>query len=379
MRFPIKAPTSLSLSGAQQRRHARPTMCGLFCSLGAGAHFDPSTEILERLNCRGPDSNSTLHFRDGSSSCSITLCSTVLSLRGSRVTSQPYQDDKGRYVLCWNGEAWRINGHSNIEDDTASVHALLCQTLAENSSTDVPPNPSFQAVQISSTLARVAGPYAFVFLDRDQGQLYFGRDFLGRRSLCWRQTTDGALVISSVTDGVSSHYWQELEADGIYCADLTRATSLAAASSQRDGRSGLPDFTVRLPYRFDNGGSSVRLRPLRVSIPAHAKVGAPRTLFEQDDTLSFTGNEGLSRRSRAFTQPTARLCSTSRASCSGTASCRASERHPSRQSRRPLFRWPGLRRPCATMPRPVTSRRNYRPLERRIREPTHSFQFGGWP
>lgn len=274
-------------------------MCGIFCSLSAGAHQEPTADVLERLKWRGPDSDSTLRFRAEPPSCNITLCSTVLSLRGSHVTAQPYQDDKGMYVLCWNGEAWRIDGHSNIEDDTASVHSLLRQTLAESSSTNVSPNPFGQAKQIASVLSRVAGPYAFVFLDRDRGHLYFGRDFLGRRSLCWRQTTDGDLIISSVTDGVPSHCWQEVEADGIYCADLTCATSLVAASSQRDDRPILPDFVKRVRYRFNNEGSSVRLRALRMSLSAHAEVGDPPTLLEQDDTLSFTAIARLFRRNRA--------------------------------------------------------------------------------
>lgn len=226
-------------------------MCGIFCSLGQHAHLPPSQDIKERLKCRGPDSERGIQLHTADAAFNVTLYSTVLSLRGSQVTAQPYQDSKGQYVLCWNGEAWRIDGQSGFEDDTASMHELLSSALKQpgvkNSELD-------GANQIAGALSRVAGPYAFVFLDRDQGHLYFGRDFLGRRSLCWKRTSNSDVVLCSVTNGSASEGWQEVEADGVYVIDLVApAMSSATAESSND----LITAARRVPYHFHGDGASV--------------------------------------------------------------------------------------------------------------------------
>jgi hypothetical protein len=145
----------------------------------------------------------------------------VLSLRGSLTVTQPYQDPERKYTLCWNGEAWSINDEPTSGNDTKAIHRLLVDALKPSSNFERPPiEPLASARIVAEALSRVAGPYAFVFFDHSRGRLFFGRDFLGRRSLLRRLTNYGELIISSVSDGHSDDGWTEIEADGVYCIDL---------------------------------------------------------------------------------------------------------------------------------------------------------------
>ena len=206
-------------------------MCGIFCSLGTTHHILPNDEIKRRLVSRGPDSRNTVETlyprttaqkHDTSTrDIPVTLCSTVLSLRGSLTVTQPYQDSEGKYTLCWNGEAWSIDGEPTSGNDTKAIHRLLVDSLKPSSTFDNPHiEPLASARIVSEALSRVAGPYAFVFFDHSRGRLFFGRDSLGRRSLLRRLTNYGDLVISSVSDGNPDDGWTEIEADGVYCIDL---------------------------------------------------------------------------------------------------------------------------------------------------------------
>ncbi|KAK3112814.1 hypothetical protein LTR53_010495, partial [Teratosphaeriaceae sp. CCFEE 6253] len=76
---------------------------------------------------------------------------------------------------------------------------------------------------MAKVLAQIAGPYAVVYYDQANRVLFFGRDFLGRRSLLTRITADGELQISSVAaaeDTGCATAWSEIEADGLHYIDL---------------------------------------------------------------------------------------------------------------------------------------------------------------
>ena len=206
-------------------------MCGIFCSLGTTHHILPNDEIKRRLVSRGPDCihtvetlypRGTAQKHDTSTrDISVTLCSTLLSLRGSLTVTQPYQDSDGKYTLCWNGEAWSVDGRPTSGNDTKVIHRLLVDALKPSSRFEHPPiEPLASAEMVAEVLSQVAGPYAFVFFDDARGRLFFGRDFLGRRSLLRRLTNYGELIISSVSDGNPDDGWTEIEADGVYCIDL---------------------------------------------------------------------------------------------------------------------------------------------------------------
>ena len=270
-------------------------MCGIFCSLGTVRPLSPNDEIGRRLINRGPDSIKTIEAiypqtaareHDAApSDIHVTLCSTVLSLRGSVTVVQPYQDPDGKYTLCWNGEAWSIGRKSASGNDTRAIHKLLADALESSSTVENSCQHALEsASMVAGALSQVAGPYAFVLLDHAHHRLFFGRDFLGRRSLLKQVTHDGDLIISSITDGDPANGWTEVEAAGVYCIDLPN-TGPVAATAQPDIPSGSQllqfgqFFAALAPYNFtesrhciDDTLKSVGTpRSLIMSVPAHAR------------------------------------------------------------------------------------------------------------
>lgn len=241
-------------------------MCGIFCSLGTSHHILPGDEIKRRLVNRGPDSIRTVEWTYSGTTAQehdtssrdvyITLCSTVLSLRGSLTVTQPYQDSEGKYTLCWNGEAWSVNGETTSGNDTKVIHRLLVDALEPSSSSEQPPiEPLTIARIVAEVLSQVAGPYAFVFFDRSRGHLFFGRDFLGRRSLLRRCTNNGDLIISSVSDGDQESGWVETDADGVYCVDLHATDAVAVRPGPKpSSNSSMRQFgrflAAQAPYNY---------------------------------------------------------------------------------------------------------------------------------
>jgi len=231
-------------------------MCGIFFSATRSETNDPhqdnalektstvkeecqhrlSQTLLDRLSCRGPDSNHTIS-RKGPSLIStslenesttsattlnpeqikhldLTFHSTVLSLRGSSLTPQPIKDLSFGNILCWNGEAWRI-GDKRLEygeSDTDVIFELL-QNASRQSRVDDDQHKVIQAIMT------IQGPFAFVYYDSETGRVYFGRDCIGRRSLLYK-TEGSSFILSSVGDGSAG--WEEVPADGIYVLDLCR-------------------------------------------------------------------------------------------------------------------------------------------------------------
>ncbi|KAI5853015.1 asparagine synthase-domain-containing protein [Morchella snyderi] len=184
-------------------------MCGILFTLrpsSSSSSFSssfsstvPHSETLTtRISQRGPDLTHTHHTQHAS--LTLTFTSSVLSLRGptDTITPQPLIDPSTGSVLCWNGEAWRVNG-SPLEpgvNDGAVIFQLL---LAGGK--DVP-----------AVMEHVEGPWAMVYWDAVAGRLWYGRDALGRRSLLWKNDEEAGLVVASVGDG---HGWSEVDADGL--------------------------------------------------------------------------------------------------------------------------------------------------------------------
>lgn len=237
-------------------------MCGIFCSLSRSQHVSADEQVLALLQRRGPDStgcvqqtNSKRHEEHslGSSDTTIYLdfTSTVLSLRGSSTVSQPLQNDDRSHVLCWNGEAWTIAGRPTEGNDTQAVFDVLSGAVAQSRSMGLSSQDA--AHNIAKHMSSVSGPYSFVFYDSVSGKVYLGRDFLGRRSLLWKANEGGDLIISSVTSGSLDGAWTEVEADGIYCIDLS------APSEHTAGLHKVSDFScnfavTKVPYHVTADG-----------------------------------------------------------------------------------------------------------------------------
>lgn len=257
-------------------------MCGVFCSISRRSHVLPSDTVAQRLKARGPDASNTvcLQLASGSESTYITLFSTVLSLRGSTTTDQPFQEHGSKSALCWNGEAWSIQGERPSGNDTACVFKLLQAATRHGTPDERITAASVESV--SRTMAKIAGPYAFVFYDEQSSKLYFGRDLLGRRSLLVKMTEFGDILISSITDASSEQNWEEIEADGVYCLDL--AAHQLQLSKSTNSWNGFPLYKV--PYTYaqvrENDMHSVGHSMTRTGASAHEEVGTSSSLAEQE-------------------------------------------------------------------------------------------------
>lgn len=226
--------------------------------------MSPDADVLRLLQRRGPDSTSCAQHTYGhdcekapqqhesSGDIFLNFTSTVLSLRGSRTVTQPLQSSDGSHVLCWNGEAWSIAGQAAKGNDTEAVFELLSTAASQSHGTSLSAQDASNA--IAKHMATIAGPYAFVFYDRRAAKVYLGRDFLGRRALLWRTTESGDLLISSVTSGSHDNAWSEIEADGIYCIDLSVPSRHADTQDQAVGIISSSFAISKVPYKVATDG-----------------------------------------------------------------------------------------------------------------------------
>jgi asparagine synthetase B (glutamine-hydrolysing) len=188
-------------------------MCGIHVSIRQSASRTLDPGLKSCLCNRGPD-----HFgqaqvvvdKPPSPVIVLTFTSTVLSLRGNHITKQPFVDDATGSVLCWNGEAWRLNGRGVDGNDGEAVFRMLTDAASQSSN-------SIEA--ILEALRSIEGPFAFVFFDKPNEIVFYGRDRLGRRSLLLGKDEDASLTLASIA-ARRDNGWVEVEADGIYSVDL---------------------------------------------------------------------------------------------------------------------------------------------------------------
>ena len=202
-------------------------MCGIFFSLSNKHYVAPSARELHSLKRRGPDSCCTVQrkfqYGLGEALCYLTIYATVLSLRGNHLVEQPIEDPNSSSLFCWNGEAWTIDGENVGGNDAQTVFDLLLK--ATQPSIDWEPEPPVEGAlsrKAVKALGSISGPFAFLYYDATNQQLFFGRDVLGRRSLLKMIGEDGCLYISSVSEESHLASWTEIEADGLYTIDIAR-------------------------------------------------------------------------------------------------------------------------------------------------------------
>ncbi|KAJ5961951.1 hypothetical protein N7501_006892 [Penicillium viridicatum] len=196
-------------------------MCGIFFSLSSSKPTPSTQEACTLLQKRGPDSYKThtaqkdIHAQDGVSpplSYYLTFTSTVLSLRGDHVYTQPLVDPRTQSVLCWNGEAWKIAGERVQGNDTERVFNLLLQAVGGDQKDSVE--------SMAEAIASLSGPFAFVFYDAVNSRLFYSRDCLGRRSLLEGFDENGNLKICSICDSASVDCFKEVGTEGVCTVDL---------------------------------------------------------------------------------------------------------------------------------------------------------------
>ncbi|KAL8904462.1 MAG: hypothetical protein Q9207_003260 [Kuettlingeria erythrocarpa] len=171
-------------------------MCGILFSYSGDTDHQPSFDDHELLRNRGPDHTGQVHVKH--SSRSLSFVSSVLSLRGKSLVTQPLQDPFSGSVLCWNGEAWKLDNKLIQENDARVVFDVLLKTVGSDDSSLLSDGGRDVDEAVAQVFSRVSGPYAFIFYCATNRSVYYGRDFLGRRSLL-RSGEAGRVTISSLT------------------------------------------------------------------------------------------------------------------------------------------------------------------------------------
>ncbi|KAI5953723.1 hypothetical protein KGF57_003932 [Candida theae] len=137
--------------------------------------FDRMMSIVAN---RGPNYLNFTQFESGSKH--IQLFTSILSLR-QPFTKQPVCRDE--FVLQFNGELY--NEECLDGNDTQFIMDKLHSRLG-----------SSRRETILSTLRQLKGEWAITVIDLVESKVYFGRDSIGKRSLCYRVDKD-ELVVSS--------------------------------------------------------------------------------------------------------------------------------------------------------------------------------------
>ena len=179
-------------------------MCGIL--VGVGTSLEAASLEHAENSKRGPDMNDSITVKI--SNCVLEFRGYVLGLRGP-LTSQPFFkiDSNGIFdssfpLLLFNGEAY---GGLNIgidSNDGQKLYEKLCEAETEK--------------QMLEIISVIEGEWSLVLLFKNN--LYFGRDFLGRRSLLMKQTSSDSFVLASVSSGENG--WTEVLANGIYRYDF---------------------------------------------------------------------------------------------------------------------------------------------------------------
>lgn len=195
-------------------------MCGIFLSLRRTVESENPhvhKEIKAAIDKRGDAdcSSSYIDTIDTSGQFwTLEFYASVLSLRSCAKSLQPLVDTEGN-VLMFNGEIFEYED----ENETIELNGMkndteyLYQKLSQSS----------DMKNILSVISSIRGPYSFIFYNKSEEKLYFGRDFIGRRSLILFQSSK-EVIISSVSCEESHlndlYQVNEINSDGIKYIDF---------------------------------------------------------------------------------------------------------------------------------------------------------------
>ncbi|KAF9356729.1 hypothetical protein BGX26_004843 [Mortierella sp. AD094] len=179
----------------------------------------PSAQDTHKIIIAGNEPRSTETVNN-----QLEFYGAVLHLRGDTVTRQPHISKSGN-VLIWNGEIFDgifVDHHQNDGRVLMDQLEAISDQESEKEHTKV----------FLEVMAKIEGPYAFVYFHASSSKVYFGRDCLGRRSLLWHRTIkEGTereianlpFILTSVGYSTFSSdllALEEVPADGIYSLHL---------------------------------------------------------------------------------------------------------------------------------------------------------------
>ncbi|GJQ80240.1 hypothetical protein Trydic_g23813 [Trypoxylus dichotomus] len=247
-------------------------MCGIFCIFATAANdnlFLEKCKLCDRyIKRRGPDYYSYCDIRV--SDYRFIFSASVLWLQGENLVKQPMNNDRSTFVF--NGDIF--GGDISDQDRARHGDTLLLFKKFESSTS------------IVTTLLNIQGPYAFIYLDKKEMKLYFGRDIFGRRSLLVGKVNDGLLLASVLSKDVECI---EIPAIGIFSYDL-QSKKLELA-----------------PWNFKNNNFKVKLNELEkflccsIEIDEQLEIKTPKAFFKPDKLiLEFVDSINLMPSDRIF-------------------------------------------------------------------------------
>lgn len=135
----------------------------------------------------------------------IELYSSVLSLR-QPLAKQPLVDD--RFIIQFNGELYNDEISEGM-NDVEYMHGLLRKE---------------QNTDIIKTICCLKGEFAYTVVDKVENKVYFGKDILGRKSLCFSICNGEELLVSSCPPwhGQVRKQFIECENSKVYCYDISK-------------------------------------------------------------------------------------------------------------------------------------------------------------
>lgn len=228
-------------------------MCGIFFSLSNEKHCYPSQLTEELIQHRGPDSYETECVRVNQTAGYLTFASSVLGLRGDSIQRQPLVDDN-QSVLCWNGEVWKFADRALDGNDTYTIFQSFMDAVKPHNCEEADDTVK----RLCTAVNNISGPFSFVFYDSCSCRIFYGRDYLGRRSLLHGWSCDGSFRISSIRDSNVSDCFEEVDTTGIHVIDLTSPLE----QENTEANAGTPTFPVKtfvIPWSPDPTSSLVRI------------------------------------------------------------------------------------------------------------------------
>ena len=176
--------------------------------------------VVTEVQKRGPDYYGNVRLRGENDNdeedglLNIKLHAAVLHLRGETMQPQPLRDSSSGNTLAFNGELYGIRNDNG--NDTLFLSDLLKDSAMDGET------------RFLEMIGRLRGEWSLVYHIKKSNCLYFGRDFLGRRSLMMKSCPfTSSFYLSSVSGGAmpldeGDDEWKELECTGLYKLDLKK-------------------------------------------------------------------------------------------------------------------------------------------------------------
>jgi asparagine synthetase B (glutamine-hydrolysing) len=157
----------------------------------------------------------------------------VLHLRGGKVM-QPKEDDGN--LLLFNGEIFGGNYYDQLNggNDTEFISNALSNAKSQQ--------------DILNVISEIHGPFSIIYWKKSLQRLYYGRDFLGRRSLLkLKSKENNSFILASVSEVFEDNdEWEEVPTTGVFVMDLEELQHFEI--SWKDiGKAGIPRLNTELP------------------------------------------------------------------------------------------------------------------------------------